>query len=48
MDFGKIGEVERSAVLQGLWREAYEAVVTEHNLERLGEVLEFIVQVIHI
>ena len=48
MELGKIGEIERTSVLQGLWREAYEAVVTEHDLERLSEVLELIVQVIHI
>lgn len=48
VDWGKIGELERASVLQGLWHEAYEAVVTEHDLDRLSEVLELIVQVIHI
>ena len=48
MDWGKIGEIERVSVLQGLWHEAYEAVVTKHDLDRLSEVLELIVQVIHI
>lgn len=48
VEWGKIGELERASVLQGLWHEAYEAVVTKHDLDRLSEVLELIVQVIHI
>lgn len=46
MDWGKISEIERTAVVESLWRVAYEAVADQRDLERLRQVVTLIKEVI--
>lgn len=39
MDYDKLGGVERASLIQALWREAYDAVVEHHDLDRLRQVM---------
>lgn len=48
MDYEKFGSVERAALVQVLWKEAYDAVVVHHDLERLRRVLELLREVVEV
>lgn len=46
MDYEKCGSVERASLIQALWREAYDAVVEQHDMGRLGQVLDVLERVL--
>lgn len=48
MDFDKYGAIERTGLVQALWRQAYDAVVLHHDLEELREVLSLLRQVVDV